>query len=108
MSIQRIALREIDTPVQRMRVAESINGLIDGRLDVVGSFTLTANAASTAVEDNLFESQQVPLIIATSAKAAAEIGAGTLYLSDRTKGSFTLTHANNGLTDRSFLYVRLG
>jgi hypothetical protein len=108
MSIQRIAIRDLDSSTHRMRVAESINGLIDGKLDVVGTFTLTANAASSVIEDNLFESQQVPLIIPTTANAAAEIGAGTIYLSARTKGSFTLTHANNAQTDRTYLYVRLG
>ena len=108
MSIQRIAIRDLDSERQRMRVAESINGLIDGKLDVVGSLTLTASVGSTVVEDNKFESTMVPLLIPTTANSAAEVGNGTLYLSDRTKGAFTLTHANNAQIDRTFLYVRLG
>lgn len=106
MSIQRIATRGVSGEQQLQRMAESINGLIDGKLDVTGTFTLEDGATSTVVSDNRFESNMVPVLIPTTANAAGAIA--TTYLSDRAKGSFTLTHANNSQTDRTFLYVRLG
>jgi hypothetical protein len=44
----------------------------------------------------------------TTANAAAELGNGTLHVSARAKGSFTLTHANNAQPDRSFDYAMIG
>lgn len=106
MSLQRITNRHPDDEVHRTIIADAVNGLIDGKLDVVGTITLTANSATTTVSDNKFESAMVPLLIATTANGAAAVGG--LYVSARTKGGFTLTHANNAQADKSFLYVRLG
>lgn len=87
-------------------LSDQANGLLDGKLKVTGTATLTAGATSTVVSDNKFESGMLPLLIPLTANAAAALA--TTYVSARTKGSFTLTHANNGQTDRSFGYVRLG
>lgn len=106
MSIQRVALRGTSADQQLQRHAESINGLIAGRQDVTGTVTLTANAATTVVSDNQFESEMVPVFVPTTANAAA--GLTGMYVSARSSGSFTLTHANNAQTDRTFLYVRFG
>jgi hypothetical protein len=43
-----------------------------------------------------------------TAHAAAELAAGGCYVSAVGSGSFTLTHANNAQTDRTFSYVCLG
>jgi hypothetical protein len=40
--------------------------------------------------------------------AAAEIGAGTAFVSAVAKGSFTITHANAVSTDRVFRYAVFG
>lgn len=106
MSIQRVPLRGVSAEQQLTRHAESINGLISGRQDVTGSVTLTANSATTTVTDNQFESGMVPVFVPTTANAAAAIGG--MYVSARTEGGFTLTHANNAQADKSFLYVRFG
>lgn len=106
MSIPRVAIRGSDPASQLQRHAESINGLIDGKLDVVGTLTLADGATSTVVSDNKFESNMVPVLIPTTANAAAALA--TTYLSARANGSFTLTHANDASTDKTFLYVRLG
>ena len=44
----------------------------------------------------------------TTANASAEVGAGTIYVSARAKQTFTLTHANNGQTDRTYKYAIIG
>jgi len=105
MSIQRVPLRGI-AETQLVRHAESINGIIDGRIDVADTVTLTANVATTVVTDNKFESQMVPSFTPTTANAAT--GLTSLYVSARTQGAFTLTHANNAQTDRTYLYTRFG
>lgn len=87
-------------------LAQAINNLINGRSTNVGTFTLTAGAASTVVTDNLFESNQVVIWSPTTSNAAAALA--TTYVSARAKGSFTLTHANNAQVDKTFLYVRVG
>ncbi len=106
MSIPKVATRDLDSATQLRRHAESINGLIDGKADVVGEVTLTANAASTSVIDNKFESNMVPVFTPTTSNAAAALGG--MYVSARSNGGFTLAHANNAQTDKSFLYVRFG
>jgi len=106
MSIPRVALRNFDKDQAITRHAESINGLIDGRADVVGDFTLTAGATSTVVSDNKFESGMVPVWVPKSATAATAMTA--LFLSARAQGSFTVTHNNTADVDRTFAYVRFG
>ncbi len=106
MSIAKVALRGKSAEQQMLRHAESINGLIDGRQDVTGAVTLAANAATTVVEDNKFESQMTPVFVPTTANAAGALSG--MYVSARINGGFTLTHANTATTDRTFQYVRFG
>ena len=87
-------------------LARAINALIQGRASNVDSFTITANAASTVVSNNLFQSGMVPVFVPTTANAAAALA--TTYVSARANGSFTLTHANNAQVDRTFLYLFWG
>lgn len=90
----------------RYLMAETINKILTGRANNASSFTLTANVASTVVIDPAFESSMVPVFVPTTANAAGAIA--TTYISDRSNGSFTVTHANNAQTDRTFLYIRWG
>lgn len=106
MSIPRIATRGVADAQRLQRHAESINGLIDGKIDAVGEFTLEDGETETVVLDNRFESNMVPWWTPTTANAAAALT--SLYLSARENGSFTLTHDNTADTDRTFLYGRLG
>ena len=69
---------------------------------------MTASAASTAVADLRARPESVILLMPTTANASAEQGAGTIYVSARAKQTFTLTHANNGQTDRTFKYAIIG
>lgn len=66
--------------------------------------TLTANAASTTITDARIRFDSFIGFQPTTANAAAELGAGTLYVDDsgRVNGSVTITHANNAQTDRTF------
>jgi hypothetical protein len=87
------------------RIVRAIRELFEGRRNTTGSVTLTANAASTTVAHVNFGVGSAPILTPTTANAAAEIGNGTLYVSARGNGSFTITHANNAQIDRTFLYA---
>lgn len=90
------------------QTAQAVNLLIDGKFNAIGSVTLTASTASTAVTDYRAGPDSVIVFTPTTANAAAEQGGGTMYLSARAKQGFTLTHANNSQTDRTFLYIVIG
>ena len=90
------------------QTAQAVNLLIDGKFNAIGSVTLTASAASTAVTDYRAGPDSVIVFTPKTDNAAAEQGGGTMYLSARAKQGFTLTHANNSQTDRTFLYIVIG
>jgi hypothetical protein len=93
---------------QPYRLVNAIRQLLQGRSNAAGSVTLAAGAASTTVTaPNCASSAQVFLFPKT-AHAAAELAAGTCWVSAVAGGAFTLTHANNAQTDRTFSYVCLG
>ena len=90
------------------QVAAVVNRLAQGKLNCGGSVTLAAGAAGTAVSDPRATAVSIVLLMPTTANAAAELGNGTLYVSARAKGSFTLAHANNAQVDRAFGYALIG
>lgn len=104
---------ETDNPsskVHRRRLAEKTHQIMEGKTNNVLDVTLTANASSTTITDARLTSQTALLFMPRSANAAAELGNGTLYVADsgRVHGSVTITHANNGQTDRDFYAVIVG
>lgn len=84
------------------------NGALDGRTNNVNNITLTENVATTVVTDARVGADSVILFMPKTANAAAEVGAGTMYVSSRGKETFTITHANNAQTDRDFEYAIIG
>ena len=104
----RISPNDIFDEGLMRRLFDTINSLLSGKTNNVGTLTLTASVASTSVSNPLFESSQVPIFVPLTANAAAELGAGTMYVSARTTGQFTVTHANNAQTDRTFGYIFVG
>lgn len=85
-----------------------INQLIRGRNNATGSVTCTASATSTVVSNGNVTANDTVLLSPMTANAAAEVGAGTAYVSAVADGSFTVTHANAGSTDRTFRYAVFG
>jgi hypothetical protein len=89
-------------------ISQVVNNLLDGKSNNTGTFTCTASAATTAVTDFRAGKSSIILLMPQTANAAAEVGNGTIYVSTRAKQSFTVTHANNAQTDRTFGYVVIG
>ena len=90
------------------QVAEVVTRALDGGINATGSVTLTASAASTVVADKRLSATSYFGLMPTTANASAEVGNGTIYVSSQGKQTISLTHANNGQTDRTYRYVILG
>ena len=90
------------------KLADSINQIVKGRLDAYGSVTLRANQTTTTVSARSVAERSTIILTPRSANAAAELGNGTLWVSAKANGSFTITHANNAQTDRVFDYAWIG
>lgn len=90
------------------RIVQAIRELFEGRSNAVGEVTLQAGGTATTVTAANCGVDSKVFLFPTTANAAAEVGAGTLYCGTVAGGSFTLTHANNAQTDRTFFYVAIG
>jgi hypothetical protein len=90
------------------RYAMAIQELSAGRSNASNTVTLTASAASTVVSFDNCSADSIPLLVPMTANAAAEVGAGTIYISAVSHRSFTIKHANNAQTDRTFGFVCIG
>lgn len=88
------------------KFALAVQQLAAGRSNAVGEVTLTASATSTAVSFINCGADSVVLLSPTTANAAGAVA--TTYVSAVVAGSFTLTHANNSQTDRTFGFVCIG
>ena len=97
-------------------VVRIIRNIMQGKTNNAYSVTLTANAASTVVSMSREDIGPLSTILfmPLTANAAAEIGAGTMYVSAITidlsadTQTFTITHANNAQNDRTFRFVVTG
>ena len=82
-------------------LASSINQIIEGRRNSSGTFTLTAGATSTVITNERCSTDSKVLFSPRTSNAAG--GVATTYVTVA-NGSFTVTHANAGTTDRTFSY----
>jgi hypothetical protein len=104
MSGINLALGEKSTT----RIVQAIQQIMQGRDNASGSVTLAVSAATTTVSaPNCAETSRVFLQPVT-ADAAAEIAAGGCYVSAVANSSFTITHANNSKSDRTFHWTARG
>jgi len=88
---------------------QAINELIQGRSNATGSVTLTASTTTTTVSRATISKDAYVFLQPQTAHASAEMGNGTIYWAvSATGGSFTITHANNAQTDRTFGYLVIG
>ena len=90
------------------QLAEVANGSRRGKLNCVGDVTLTASSATTTLTDALIGPNSLIVFIPTTANAASAFQDGAFYVSARTKGSATITHTNDGNTDKTFVYGVIG
>jgi hypothetical protein len=96
------------TETDLKKIVLSLQQLAAGRSNAVGTVTLTANAASTAVSDNNVAAGSTILLMPTTSNAAAAIATTYIPTATIVNKSFTITHANNAQVDKTFRYAILG
>jgi hypothetical protein len=89
-------------------IYNTIFRLRQGKSENVGEITLTANVATTVLNDPRLSIQSLIAWDPKTPNATAELYGGTMFPSVRSSGQFTITHANNAQTDRSFFYAVIG
>lgn len=102
----------LDLPDERRHrqlIAEAANGALYGRLLITGTVTLTANQATTSVDDYRMSVTSVVLFLPRTSNAAAALTSTFIPLvGGKANGSFVINHANNAQTDRTFDYIIIG
>jgi hypothetical protein len=88
------------------KFAMSLQQLAMGRSNATGTVTLTPSATSTVVSAVNCAPGSAVFLFQKTANAAAALS--TTYVASVGKQTFTVSHANNAQTDRSFFYVCLG
>src|SRR5262245_55268766 len=91
-----------------IRLCRAIRDLYEGRSNAMGQFTIAINQATTVVSAPNCGLESRILLTPRTANAAAELGAGTMYVSAVAPGAFTVTHANNATAGRTFDYAIQG
>ena len=86
--------------------ALSLQQLAAGRSNATGSVTLAVSAASTVVSAPNCSPSSAVFLFQRTANAAAALA--TTFISSVGKQTFTISHANNAQTDRTFFFVCLG
>ena len=95
------------TGASERQVHQAIRELIDGGSNAVGTVTLTANVTTTTVTRSTIKRTGVVLLSPRTANAAAALATTHIAVA-AAGGGFTITHANNAQTDRTFGYVVIG
>lgn len=90
------------------QMAEVINRILGGKLNVVVRFTLAAGATRTTVTDSRISSSNALLLDPLTANAAGALATTYALAADRSSGAVTFTHANAGTADRTFNLAIIG
>lgn len=105
MSLENAPYKWSDLQKQIVDLTWKLNACINGGGNNTGDVTLTASAATTEVEDTRVSVDSAIVLMPTTVNAAAALA--TTYITTD-KGSFTITHASNSQTDRTFKYAVIG
>jgi type V secretory pathway adhesin AidA len=87
-------------------VSSSLNNTINGKLNSTGAITLRASETTTTLTDARIGGNSVILFMPITANARTALD--TMYVSARSSGSATLTHASSGNTDQNLTYTIIG
>lgn len=95
------------TPLSPWRaVIDAINRLLTGRLNATTSVTLVTSSTTTTLTWASITPNSFIGLMPTTSNAAGALA--TTYISARSKGSATITHASNSQADRTFTVLVIG
>jgi hypothetical protein len=108
-----IAGSAVDIQEHLKRIARSLNGVLQGKLNATTTLTLTANAATTTITDARITPNSYINFMPTTANAAAV--QGSIYVTNRVgssgsvvNGTATINHTNDANTDKTFTVLIIG
>tara|TARA_Y100001937_G_scaffold118382_1_gene172705 strand:- start:37 stop:363 length:327 start_codon:yes stop_codon:yes gene_type:complete len=87
-------------------ISNVLNNTIDGKLNSTGDVTLRANQTTTTLTDERIGGDSIILFMPITANG--NTAKTNLFVSARSKGTATLTHASSSNTDQNFGYVVIG
>lgn len=94
-------------PARHLRnISEAVRQILDGKVNYVKTVTLRANNATTTVTDTRLGPTSFIGLMPKTANAAGALA--TTYISARTDGSATITHANTADADKTFVLLIVG
>lgn len=95
-----------------LHARNTINNCLNGKTNNTGAVTLATSTATTVVTlaKGRLGPNTVILFEPTTANAAAEIGAGTMWVStkDPLNNQFMITNASNTQNNRTFNFILVG
>lgn len=86
------------------KIVQAVIQLVYGRDNAHGHVTLRANQATTVVTHPNCSNESEVLLTPKTANAAAALATTYVPAATTLRGSFTINHANNGQTDKTFSY----
>ncbi len=99
------------TETDPKKIIRSLQQLAAGRSNATLTATLRMNFATTIVtapQAGMIAPGSVPIPVAATAAAAAELASGNMYVSSVGADTFTITHTNSATAGRTFLYAIIG
>lgn len=92
--------------LHRRKLAEVINRILGGAVNVTGSVTLTHDATSTTLVDSRINAFSFVTLMPLTANAVTALA--SVYYSGQTAGQVLINHASSANTDQSFRYLVIG
>jgi hypothetical protein len=90
------------------RIVDAIIQLVGGRQNSVGDVTLRDGQITTTVNFPNCSSECRVYLFPQTANAAAALATTYILKANITRGAFTISHANDGLTDKDFSFLCIG
>ena len=87
-------------------ISEVVNGVLNGKINPIGTFTLSSGTNESTIYDERLSYTSVILLTPRTLNAANEMT--HLFVRDKNKGNFVLEHRNVSHNDLTFDYVLLG
>lgn len=95
-----------DGPLHIKLLAQAVVLLMGGKMNAVTELNLNPGATTTTITDaRIGAFTHIDFCPLTASAATAK---SALYVSDRKKGSATLTHASNAAVDQTFSVLLIG
>jgi hypothetical protein len=84
-------------------IATILNTVLQGKMNITDTLTLTASAGSTKITDTRIGADTVIILTPTTANAAAAFATTFQTYPNATKNEAVINHASNSETDRTFV-----